>query len=89
MPPPFTIIYMAETEKDANKSFDHFIQAYEDTLPKATETLSKNRDQLMTFYQFPGAHWKHIHSTKVTESVFAPVRLRTYKTKGMGTHRAT
>lgn len=35
------------------------------------------------------AHWKHIRTTNVIESVFASVRLRTYKTKEMGTHRAT
>lgn len=82
-------IYMAETEENDNKAFDHFVKAYEDKFPKAVETLSKDRDQLMAFYQFPAAHWKHIRSTNVIESVFATVRLRTYKTKGMGTHRAT
>jgi transposase-like protein len=82
-------IYMADTEENANKAFDHFVEAYEDKFPKAVETLSKDRDQLMAFYQFPAAHWKHIRSTNVIESVFATVRLRTYKTKGMGTHRAT
>ena len=82
-------IYMAETEENANKAFDHFIQAYEDKFPNAVETLTKDRDQLMAFYSFPAAHWKHIRTTNVIESVFATVRLRTYKTQGMGTHRAT
>jgi len=82
-------IYMAETEQDANRAFDHFIAAYEDKFPKAVQTLTKDRDQLMAFYQFPAAHWKHIRTTNVIESVFATPRLRTYKTKGRGTHRAT
>lgn len=82
-------IYMAETENDANRAFNHFVEAYEDKYPRAVETLTKDRDQLMAFYQFPAAHWKHIRSTNVIESVFATVRLRTYKTKGLGTHRAT
>ena len=43
----------------------------------------------MAFYRFPAAHWKHIRSTNVIESVFATVRLRTYKTKGLGTRNAT
>lgn len=43
----------------------------------------------MAFYEFPAAHWKHIRSTNVIESVFATVRVRTYKTKGLGTDRAT
>lgn len=82
-------IYMAETMADANQAFDHFVTAYQDKYPKATATLVKDRDQMMAFYQFPAAHWKHIRSTNVIESVFATVRLRTYKTKGLGTHRAT
>lgn len=82
-------IYMAETEKDANRAFNHFVEAYEDKYPRAVETLTKDRDQLMAFYRFPAAHWKHIRSTNVIESVFATVRLRTYKTKGLGTHKAT
>lgn len=82
-------IYMAETEKDANRAFNHFVEAYEDKYPRAVETLTKDRAQLMAFYEFPAAHWKHIRSTNVIESVFATVRLRTYKTKGLGTHKAT
>jgi len=82
-------IYMAETEEDANRAFKHFLEAYEDKYPRAVERLTKDRDQLMAFYQFPAAHWRHIRSTNVIESVFATVRLRTYKTKGLGTHAAT
>ena len=82
-------IYMAETEQEAQRAFKHFVDAYEDKYPKAVETLTKDREQLLAFYQFPAAHWKHIRTTNVIESVFATVRLRTYKTKGLGTHRAT
>lgn len=82
-------IYMAETAKNANRAFNHFVEAYEDKYPRAVERLTKDREQLMAFYQFSAAHWKHIRSTNVIESVFATVRLRTYKTKGLGTHKAT
>ena len=67
--------YMAETEAAANKAFDHICESY--------------RDELLTFYPFPTAHWKHIRNTNVIESVFATVRLRTYKKKGLGTRNAT
>ena len=82
-------IYLAETESAANTAFDHFCESYRDRYPNAVDTLEKDREQLMTFYQFPAAHWKHIRSTNVIESVFATVRLRTYKTKGLGTRNAT
>jgi transposase-like protein len=51
--------------------------------------LRKEKESLFTFYDFPAAHWLHIRSTNVIESVFATVRLRTEKTKGCGTRLAT
>jgi putative transposase len=35
---------------------------------------------LLTFYDFPAEHWKHIRTTNPIESVFATVRNRTRKT---------
>ena len=49
---------------------------------KATACLAKDRDALLTFYDFPAEHWKHIRTTNPIESTFATVRLRTYRTKG-------
>ena len=82
-------IYLDETETHAQKAFAHFCEGYRDRYPKAVETLEKDRELLMTFYRFPASHWKHIRSTNVIEIVFATVRLRTYKTKGLGTRNAT
>jgi transposase-like protein len=46
--------------------------------------LAKDRTELLTFYDFPAEHWIHLRTTNPIESVFATVRLRTYKTKGPG-----
>src|SRR5260221_10739075 len=73
---------MAETKKEAEKSFDFFIEAYQDKYHKATECLEKDRDVLLTFYDFPAEHWHHIRTTNPIESTFATVRLRTGKTRG-------
>jgi len=75
-------IWMAETKADADKAFDFFIEAYGVKYPKATERLTKDRDSLLTFYDFPAEHWKHIRTTNPIESTFATVRHRTKKTKG-------
>jgi putative transposase len=75
-------IWMAETTKDATTAFDKFIETHEDVYPKATDCLQKDREALLTFYDFPAAHWHHIRTTNPIESVFATVRLRTDKTKG-------
>jgi putative transposase len=37
--------------------------------------------RLVTFYQFPKAHWKHLRTTNPIESPFAAVRLRTTAAK--------
>jgi len=75
-------IWMAETRADAEKAFDFFIDAYGANYDKAVECLTKDRDRLLTFYDFPAEHWKHIRSTHPIESTFATVRQRTTKTKG-------
>ena len=75
-------IWMAETRADANRAFDDFIQIYRDKYPKAVECLEKDRETLLTFYDFPATHWQHICTTNPIESTFATVRLRTAKTRG-------
>ncbi|MFN8657404.1 MAG: IS256 family transposase [Candidatus Obscuribacterales bacterium] len=76
-------IWMAETKAEAEKAFDHFVESYESKYPKATECLAKDRDVLLTFYDFPAEHWVHLRTTNPIESTFATVRLRTAKTRGM------
>ena len=82
-------MYMAETEESALKSYDHFVSSYQDKYPKATGCLTKDKDDLFTFYSFPGIHWIHIRTTNPIESTFATVRLRTKRTKGSGSRNAT
>ena len=74
-------IWMAATKDDAEKAFDFFLESYEDKYPKATQCLRKDRDALLTFYDFPARHWSHIRTTNPIESTFATVRLRTTKTR--------
>jgi len=75
-------IWMAQTRVDANRAFDEFIQTYQDKYPKAVDCLKIDREALLTFYDFPAAHWQHIRTTNPIESTFATVRLRTAKTRG-------
>ena len=75
-------IWMAETRAAAEKAFDFFLEAYGPKYDKAAACLEKDRDVLLTFYDFPAEHWKHLRSTNPVESTFATVRHRTTKTKG-------
>ena len=49
--------------------------------PKAADCLSRDRHTLLTFYDFPAAHWQHLRTTNPIESTFATIRLRTVKTR--------
>jgi transposase-like protein len=75
-------IWMAPERNEAEKHFDDFIEIYNAKYPKAAECLRKDRDVLLTFYDFPAEHWKHIRTTNPIESTFATVRLRTAKVRG-------
>jgi transposase-like protein len=55
------------------------VRLYEAIYLKASECLKKERDELLTFYDFPAEHWRHIRTTILIESTFATVRLRTKK----------
>ena len=63
-------------------AIDFFVQAYGVKYHKAAERLTKDRDRLLAFYDFPAEHWKHIRTTNPIGSTFATVRQRTVKTKG-------
>jgi len=75
-------IWMAETKNDALAAFDAFVETWGVKYDKAVECLSKDRDALLTFYDFPAEHWKHLRTTNVIESSFATVRHRTVRSKG-------
>ena len=74
-------IWMAETKADAEAAFNFFIAAYGVKYDKAVDRLVKDRERLLTFYDFPAEHWKHIRTSNPIESTFATVRQRTVKTK--------
>ena len=81
-------IWQAETRAQAEKAFDLFEATYQAKYPKATDCLSKDRPELLVFYDFPAEHWLHLRTTNPIESTFATVRLRTCKTKGSGSRSA-
>jgi transposase-like protein len=81
-------IWMAETRKQADTAFDLFITTFQAKYPKAIECPAKDRDVLLSFYDFPAEHWVHLRTTNPIESTFATVRLRTRRTKGCGSRTA-
>ncbi|OPY71318.1 MAG: Transposase, Mutator family [Syntrophorhabdus sp. PtaU1.Bin050] len=82
-------IYLAPTREQALVAYNSFLSLYGKKLPEACERLSKDKDVLFSFYDFPAEHWVHIRTTNPIESTFATVRLRTEKTKDCGTRLVT
>ena len=80
-------IWMAETKAAAELAFDAFIESYTPKYEKAADCLSKDRNTLLAFYDFPAEHWKHLRTTNPIESTFATVRHRTIRSKGCLSNR--
>ena len=77
-------IWMAPSRAEADQAFDAFVAMFEAKYAKAAQCLTKDRDVLLTFFDFPAEHWAHVRTTNPIESTFATVRLRHRKTKGSG-----
>ena len=62
-------IWMAEGRAEAERrALDHFEQRFNAKYPKAVDCLSKDRDAMLTLYDFPAEHWTHIRTTNIIES---------------------
>jgi transposase-like protein len=75
-------VWTAPDRATAEMAITTFAQKYGAKYEKAVTCLVKDRDALLTFYDFPAEHWDHLRTSNPIESVFATVRHRTVRTKG-------
>src|SRR6056297_2506597 len=75
-------IWQADTRAAAETAMDTFAEKYGAKYEKAVTCLTKDKEALLAFYDFPGEHWDHLRTGNPIESVFATVRHRTVRTKG-------
>src|SRR5436305_4646955 len=75
-------IWAAPDRATAETAIATFAEKYGAKYDKAVTCLTKDRDKLLTFYDFPAEHWDHLRTSNPIESVFATVRHRTVRTKG-------
>ena len=75
-------IWAAPDRATAQAAIATFAEKYGTKYAKAVTCLIKDRDELLTFYDFPAEHWDHLRTSNPIESVFATVRHRTVRTKG-------
>ncbi|SIR52212.1 IS256 family transposase [Acidiphilium rubrum] len=75
-------IWTAPDRATAEAAITKFVEKYGLKYDKAVTCLIKDRDALLTFYDYPAEHWEHLRTSNPIESVFATVRHRTVRTKG-------
>jgi transposase-like protein len=75
-------IWHAPDRTTAETAIATFAEKYGAKYEKAVSCLVKDRDTLLTFYDFPAEHWDHLRTSNPIESVFATVRHRTVRIKG-------
>lgn len=71
------VIPYAGTRSECEKLRDKFVARFEKNEKRATQTLMRDWERMVSFYSFPKEHWKHIRTTNIVESPFSSVRLRT------------
>ena len=75
-------IWAAPDRATAETAVATFDEKYGAKYEKAVACLVKDRDPLLTFYDFPAEHWDHLRTSNPIESVFATVKHRTVRIKG-------
>lgn len=81
-------IMYAPDRESAREDIERFAEEYEARYPKAVECLLKDKDTLLTYFNFPAEHWIHLRTTNPIESPFATVKARTRQTKGAGSRKS-
>lgn len=79
-------IWNAQSRGDAEVAMAVFADKYQAKYEPAVTCLTKDREALLAFFDFPAEHWQHLRTTNPIESVFATVRHRTVRTKGCLSH---
>jgi transposase-like protein len=75
-------VWTAPDRATAEAAVATFAEKYGAKYEKAVACLTKDREALLTFYDFPAEHWDHLRTSNPIESVFATVRHRTVRAKG-------
>ena len=65
----------APGQQSALEDIERFSQEFKAKYAKAAECLTKDQDELLTFFDFPAEHWIHLRTTNPIESTFSTVKV--------------
>ena len=75
-------IMYADCREDAEAGIERFVEGYGAKHPKAVESLTRDQDCLLSFFDFPAEHRQHLRTTNAVESTFATLRPRQARDQG-------
>jgi putative transposase len=67
----------AQSRSACERKRDEFLLRFKKTDSRACASLTRDWERLVTFFNYPQAHWIHLRTTNIVESPFSAVRLRT------------
>jgi putative transposase len=70
-------IYNQANRRQAIQAYREWAARWREEEPSAVECLSKDLEEMLTFYSMPAHHWKKIRTTNLIERLFREVRRRT------------
>jgi transposase-like protein len=81
-------IYLSATREEAKQKVQALTRSWRGLYDKAAECLLDDLERMLTYYDYPQEHWRHLRTTNPIESVFAAVRLRTNAMKRLRSARS-
>jgi putative transposase len=81
-------MYYAAAKENTLDLMDQFAGRYAKVYPRAVECLLKDKDPLLTYFNYPRPHWVSLKTTNPIESIFASVKLRTNAAKRIRSPRS-
>jgi transposase-like protein len=81
-------VYLSKTREEAKSKILALAKSWRGLYDRAAECLLDDLDRMLTYFDFPVEHHKHLRTTNPIESIFASVRLRTNAMKRLRSARS-
>jgi len=75
-------ISTAARREAATKPLELFAQICGAESPAAAQGLLADKDNLLTFHDFPAEHWTHLRNTNAIDGIFNTLNLKAYSAEG-------
>jgi len=77
--PELRAIFYQNNLEEAQQTASAFLLKYEHIYPTACDSLRRDLNECLTFYQLPQSHWRSIRTSNAIERLFQEVKKRNHK----------